>query len=111
MEPKRNKKVTNPANDVNLAADLLEKTGQPTAPQEIETKKQTGAAPGGTASHHTYIISDELDAKIKFIAQREGFSIREVVEKAFQNTISSYEKKKGAIKLRPKKKGNIDDIL
>ena len=112
MEQKRKKKaVVNPANDVNLAADLLETTGQPTAPKESETKKSSGAAPNSTASHHTYIISDELDAKIKYIAQKEGFNIREIVEKAFLNAISLYEKKKGPIKLKPKKKGNIGDIL
>lgn len=112
MESKRRKKaVVNPANDVNLAVDLLETTGQPTAPKVSESKKSTGAAPNSTSSHHTYIISDELDAKIKFIAEKEGFNIREVVEKSFRNTISAYEKKKGPIKLKPKKKGNIDDIF
>lgn len=105
------KEFKNAAKNLNLQNELLERTGQPTAPNESETKKSSGAAPNSTASHHTYIICDELDAKIKFIAEKEGFNIREVVEKAFQNAISLYEKKKGPIKLKPKKKGNIGDIL
>ena len=59
------------------------------------------------------ICSEELVEKIKFIAQTENFSIRDVVEKSFSDTISRYEVKKGkTIKLKPKsKKKDINDVL
>ena len=44
-------------------------------------------------------------------AQKEGFTIREVVEKFFRNGIGSYEGKHGVVKVRNRKKQNIDDVL
>jgi hypothetical protein len=46
--------------------------------------------------------------KVKAIAHKEGFSIREVVEKYLKDGIARYEQKHGAV---TKQRRNIDDIL
>lgn len=76
--------------DVNLQETLLENTGQ-VIPQERE--------------------KEELVEKIKAIARKESFTIREVVEKFFSNGISSYESKYGKIQILNRKKQNIDEVL
>lgn len=107
------KEFKNAAKDVNLQEALLENTGQ-TVPQKREEKKQATpqtTTPDTSWERFTVVCNCELVEKIKAIAQKEGFTIREVVEKFFGNGISAYENKHGRIKVATKKKRNIDDVL
>jgi hypothetical protein len=92
---------------------LLEDTEQSVTPSNNNEKAKGGAAPDSSWTHFTVICSEELVEKIKFIAQTENFSIRDVVEKSFSDTISRYEvKKEKTIRLKPKsKKKDINDVL
>ncbi len=109
----KKKEFKNAAKGLNLQDALLESTGQ-TVPQKREKKEL--ANPQTTTQdtsweRFTVVCSSELVEKIKAIAQKEGFTIREVVEKFFSNGIGAYEKKHGRIKVATKKKRNIDDVL
>lgn len=109
----KKKEFKNAAKDLNLQDALLESTGQ-TVPQKREKKEL--ANPQTTTQdtsweRFTVVCSSELVEKIKAIAQKEGFTIREVVEKFFSNGIGAYENKHGRIKVATKKKRNIDDVL
>jgi len=107
------KEFKNAAKDVNLQEALLENTGQ-TVPQKRE-KKELGnpqaTTPDTSWERFTVVCSCELVEKIKAIAQKEGFTIREVVEKFFSNGIGTYESKHGKIQIQNRKKQNIDDVL
>ena len=109
----KKKEFKNAAKGLNLQDALLESTGQ-TVPQKREKKEL--ANPQTTTQdtsweRFTVVCSSELVEKIKAIAQKEGFTIREVVEKFFSNGIGAYENKHGWIKVATKKKRNIDDVL
>lgn len=107
------KKIENTAN--SLADELLANSGAvPTAVSQNVGGNKTEAQQSFTDAswtHFTVICSSELVDKIKAIAQKEGFTIREVVEKFFRNGIGSYEGKHGVVKVRSRKKQNIDDVL
>lgn len=99
--------------DVNLQEALLENTGQ-VEPQEREKEKLANSqttTPDTSWERFTVVCSCELVGKIKAIAQKEGFTIREAVEKFFSNGISAYESKHGKIQILNRKKQNIDDVL
>lgn len=107
------KVIENTAN--SLADELLANSGAvpATAPQNGSENKTEGQQSFSDTSwtHFTVICSLELVDKIKAIAQKEGFTIREVVEKFFKNGIGNYESKHGTVKVRSRKKQNIDDVL
>lgn len=105
------KKIENVAN--SLADELLANSGAvPTAVSQNESGNKTEAQQlDASWTHFTVICSSELVDKVKAIAQKEGFTIREVVEKFFRNGIGSYEGKHGVVKVRNRKKQNIDDVL
>ena len=105
--------IENPAN--SLVDELLANSGAIPAivPQNgsgNNTETQQSFS-DDSWTHFTVICSCELVDKIKTIAQTEGFTIREVEEKFFRNGIGSYEGKHGAVKVRNRKKQNIDDVL
>ena len=58
--------------------------------------------------HFTFICGIEIVDKVKAIAHKEGFSIRDVVEKYLKDGIARYEQKHGAV---TKQRRNIDDFL
>ena len=58
----------------------------------------------------TIICGKDFKQKITAIAEKEGFSIREVVEKFFTDGIAAYEAKHGMIDTTLKKKKNIDNL-
>jgi len=114
MTTNKTRKKENAANSIDLMGGMLAQTGrQPAAPKEsVSENIRGGAAPDSSWTHFSVICSEDLVNKIRFIAREEGFSIREVVDKAFANFVSAYESKKGRrIKLKPQKKMAIDDIL
>ena len=105
------KKFVNSANEMNLGSEFLEDSGQYTS-----TRSHTSGAdrPAGDLSSilFTCRCNPEYVQKLKFIAEKEGFTIREVVNKSFANAISKYEEKHGPIKIKPTpQKKSIDDIF
>ena len=58
--------------------------------------------------HFTFICGIEIVDKVKAIACKEGFSIRDVVEKYLKDGIARYEQKHGAV---TKQRRDIDEIL
>ena len=103
------KQIENAAN--SLADELLANSGAvPQNGSENKTEAQQSFT-DASWTHFTVICNGELVEKIKAIAQKEGFTIREVVEKFFRNGIGSYESKHGRVKVRSRRKQNIDDVL
>lgn len=106
------KQIENKANKLNLAASFLESTGQSVPKKDkVTVSDSPQVTPDTSWTHFTVICNSELVEKIKTIAQKEGFTIREVVEKFFRNGIGSYEGKHGPVKVKSKKRQNIDDVL
>ncbi|MBR1879154.1 MAG: hypothetical protein IJ804_00120 [Prevotella sp.] len=106
------KRIENKANALHLSEQLLERTGTPISQSETPAlidRSHTSA--NNSWTRFTVICNCDLADKIKAIAEKEGFTIREVVEKFFKNGISSYEAKHGSVKCKAKKKQNIDDVL
>ena len=97
----------------NLEADVRNITQQP-KPQKQQAKPQEQQMPQKADAskrdwmHFTFICSIEIVDKVKAIAHKEGFSIRDVVEKYLKDGIAHYEQKHGAV---TKQRRNIDDIL
>jgi len=76
-------------------------------PQEEQRPEETSVIKRAW-QHFTVILAVEIVVKIKAIAHKEGFSIRDVVEKYLKDGIARYEQKHGAV---TKQRRNIDDIL
>lgn len=105
------KKYANPANEMNLSAEFLNVSGQSSSPQS-STPGTDRTAADLTSILFTCRCTPEIVQKLKFIAEKEGFTIREVVDKSFANAIGKYEEKHGPIKIKPTpKKKSIDEIL
>ena len=68
--------------------------------KEPEQEKRKDAPKEGE-DRFTFLIKNVLVDKIKDIAYWERQLLKETVEEAFQDLISKYEKKNGAIKPRP----------
>lgn len=114
MATNKTRKKENAANSIDLMGGMLAQTGhKPATPKEsIPESARGGVTPDSSWTHFSVICSEDLVNKIRFIAHEEGFSIREVVDKAFANLISTYETKKGkGIKLKPKKKKIINEVF
>lgn len=102
----KKKEFKNAAKGLNLQDALLESTGQ-AVPQKREKKELTNSrvtTPDTSWERFTVVCNCELVEKVKAIAEKEGFTIREVVEKFFSNGIGAYEAKHGKINIKPKKK-------
>ena len=104
------KRFVNSANDVDLQTAFIEKTGNNVNNRNVS--QTTGTAhQDGSWVRFTVICAEELVQKIRFIAREEDFSIREVIEKSFSNTIASYESKRGKKIIIKTKKKDIDSVL
>lgn len=78
------------------------KRGRPvTQTKEITKSSQEGTKENETRA--TFIINEELLAKLKAIAYWDRVLIKDVVNTALQETVAKYEKKNGDIKPIPKK--------
>ena len=124
------KKVNNPANNYSLKDQFLQQTGRPVpAPQASENREPPveKSVPQKTVSNNrfqsekeepenydwdrwTIICRKEFKQKITAISEKEGFTIREIVEKFFTDGIAAYEAKHGMIDTTLKKKKNIDSL-
>lgn len=109
----KKKEFKNAAKGLNLQDALLESTGQ-AVPQKREGKQlpsSQATTPDTSWDRFTVVCSCEIIEKIKAIAQKEGFTIREVVEKFFSNGISAYENKHGRIIVKSRKKKDINSLI
>ena len=105
---------TFPLSDFNdLESSVKSITQQPkpqkqqAIPQEQQMPQEADASKRDWM-HFTFICGIKIVDKVKAIAHKEGFSIRDVVEKFLSDGIARYEQKHGAVTNRKK---NIDDIL
>lgn len=124
------KKLNNPANNYSLKDQFLHQTGRPVpAPQASEKHEPPveESAPLNNLSSNraqsekeeskfydwdrwTIICRKDFKQEITAIAEKEGFTIREIVEKFFTDGIAAYEAKHGAIDRTPKRKKDIDSL-
>lgn len=116
------RKISNPANNFSLTDKFLQQTGQPlpaandTVSHEPPVDVDEGK-PGldqrtkdSDWDRWTIICRKEFKQKITAISEKEGFTIREIVEKFFTDGIAAYEAKHGMIDTTLKKKKNIDNL-
>ncbi len=78
------------------------KTGRP----RTQKKKITKSSQEGTKENETratFIVKEDLLEKLKALAYWERLMIKDVINKALEETIESYEAKNGKIKAVPKK--------
>lgn len=109
----KKKEFKNSAKGLNLQDALLESTGQ-AVPQKREGKKSPSSratTPDMSWDRFTVVCSCEIIDKIKAIARKENFSIREVVEKYLGDGIRAYESKYGEIIIKKKVRKNIEEVL
>jgi len=81
---------------------------QPVLMQPPEQKNENVPRVSKNWQHFTFICDKTIVSKIRAIADREGFSIRELIEHILANAITSYESKHGEPLPRNK---SINDIL
>jgi hypothetical protein len=125
------KKVNNPANNYSLKDQFLQQTGRPVpAPQASENREppMEKSVPQKNVSSKriqsekeepkcyewerwTIILSKDMKRKIMAIADKERFSIRDIIEKFLGDGIDAYEVKHGKVKTRPRKKKSVDSLL
>ena len=125
------KKVNNPANNYSLKDQFLQQTGRPVpAPQASENREPPveESAPQKNVSSNraqpekeeskcyewerwTIILSKDMKRKIMAIADKERFSIRDIIEKFLGDGIDAYEAKHGKVKTKAKKRKSIESIL
>lgn len=102
-----NKKIKNNLN-INLAEMMREETGQ--AKAKSKSGKADRKTPGKASYRHcSFICAPELWDKAQAIANKEGFSIREVMEHWIRAGIASYEAKHGEVAVGNKR--SVDDVL
>ena len=105
---------TFPLSDFNDLESSVRSITQQSKPQKQQVRPQEQKMPQEADAskrdwmHFTFICSIEIVGKVKAIAHKEGFSIRDVVEKYLKDGIARYEQKHGAV---TKQRRNIDDIL
>ena len=108
------KEFKNAAKGLNLQDALLESTGQ-AVPQKREGKQlpsSQATTPDTSWDRFTVVCSCEIIEKIKTIARKESFTIREVVEKYLGDGIRAYESKYGEVVIKANKvKKNIEEVL
>ena len=75
---------------------------------QTKTRPPSGKVKSETIS--TLVDCDKM-AKIRSIATIEGLSIRDVIGVGINMVIKKYEKSHGAILVKKKQKGNIDEIF
>ena len=86
----------------NLKVNTFKKVGRPvTQFKEITKSSQEGTKENETRA--TFIVNEDLLEKLKAIAYWDRLLIKDVINTAFEETISKHEKKHGAIKPIPKK--------
>ena len=98
---------TFPLSDFNDLESSVRNITQQPKPQKQQMPQEADACKRDWM-HFTFICGIEIVDKVKAIACKEGFSIRDVMEKYLKDGIARYEQKHGAV---TKQQRNIDDIL
>ena len=81
---------------------------KPPAPEKVGTSKSKQKAGERDWERFSLVCSKGIIQKVYDISEKEGFSIRDIMELFLQRGISEYEKKNGVSKPRSK---NIQKLL
>ena len=76
---------------------------KPPAREKETTSKSKQKAGERDWQRFSFVCSKEIIQKVHDISEKEGFTIRDIMELFLQRGISEYEKKNGVAKLKKKK--------
>ena len=82
---------------------------KPPAPEKAATIKSKQKAGERDWERFSFVCSKEIIQKVHDISEKEGFTIRDIMELFLQRGISEYEKKNGVAK--PKRKKPVETLL
>lgn len=82
---------------------------KPPAPEKAATIKSKQKAGERDWERFSFVCSKEIIQKVHDISEKEGFTIRDIMELFLQRGISEYEKKNGVAK--PKRKRSVETLL
>lgn len=82
---------------------------KPPAPEKAVTIKSKQKAGERDWERFSFVCSKEIIQKVHDISEKEGFTIRDIMELFLQRGISEYEKKNGVAK--PKRKKSVETLL
>ena len=80
--------------------------------KDVKPKGRRGRPPRSEKYQTAYIVvRKDLYEKIKVIADKTGSNIKDVVEKSFEKSVGTYEKKFGTIRIPHASKIDIDTMF
>ena len=82
---------------------------KPPAPEKVATIKSKQKAGERDWERFSFVCSKEIIQKVHDISEKEGFTIRDIMELFLQRGIDDYERLHGPVK--PKRKKGVDSIL
>lgn len=82
---------------------------KPSAQEKAATSKSKQKAGDRDWERFSFVCSKEIIQKVHDISEKEGFTIRDIMELFLQRGISEYEKKNGVAK--PKRKKSVETLL
>ena len=82
---------------------------KPPAPEKAGTSKSKQKAGEHDWERFSFVCSKEIIQKVHDISEKEGFTIRDIMELFLQLGIANYEKKNGVAK--PKRKKSVEMLL
>ena len=82
---------------------------KPPAPEKAATSKSKQKAGERDWERFSFVCSKEIIQKVHDISEKEGFTIRDIMELFLHRGISEYEKKNGVSK--PKRKKPVETLL
>ena len=82
---------------------------KPPAPEKAATTKSKQKAGERDWERFSFVCSKEIIQKVHDISEKEGFTIRDIMELFLLRGIADYEKKNGVAK--PKRKKAIETLL
>lgn len=82
---------------------------KPPAPEKATTSKSKQKAGERDWERFSFVCSKDIIQKVHVISEKEGFTIRDIMELFLQRGISEYEKKNGVAK--PKRKKSVETLL
>lgn len=82
---------------------------KPPASEEAPTSKSKQKAGERDWERFSFVCSKDIIQKVHDISEKEGFTIRDIMELFLQRGISEYEKKNGVAK--PKRKKSVETLL
>ena len=82
---------------------------KPPTPEKATTSKSKQKAGERDWERFSFVCSKDIIQKVHDISEKEGFTIRDIMELFLQRGISEYEKKNGVAK--PKRKKSVETLL